>query len=106
MPQPLWKACLAEAIGTFTLIFIGAGSIIANQLSGGKVGVVGIAFAHGLAIATMVAAAGHISGGHFNPAVTAVRVCYWPSRLGYDGLSGAGTVGGGEKTLWKPANRG
>ncbi len=71
MPQPLWKACLAEAIGTFTLIFIGAGSIIANQLSGGKVGVVGIAFAHGLAIATMVAAAGYISGGHFNPAVTA-----------------------------------
>ncbi len=71
MSQPLWRPCLAEAIGTFTLIFIGAGSIIANQLSGGKVGVVGIAFAHGLAIATMVAATVHVSGGHLNPAVTA-----------------------------------
>lgn len=70
MPQPLGKACLAEAVGTFTLIFIGAGSIIANQLTGGKVGIVGIALAHGLAIATMVAATGHLSGGHFNPAVT------------------------------------
>ncbi len=70
MPQPVGKACLAEAVGTFALIFIGAGSIIANQLSGGKVGVVGIALAHGLAIATMVAATGHLSGGHLNPAVT------------------------------------
>ncbi len=70
MPQPLGRACLAEAVGTFTLIFIGAGSIIANQLSGGKVGLVGIALAHGLAIATMVAATGHLSGGHLNPAVT------------------------------------
>jgi len=61
---------MAEAVGTFTLIFIGAGSIIANQLTGGKVGIVGIALAHGLAIATMVAATGHISGGHLNPAVT------------------------------------
>ncbi len=70
MPQPVGKACLAEAVGTFALIFIGAGAIIANQLSGGKVGVVGIALAHGLAIATMVAATGHLSGGHLNPAVT------------------------------------
>lgn len=70
MSQPLGRAYLAEAVGTFTLIFIGAGSIIANQLTGGKVGIVGIALAHGLAIATMVAATGHISGGHFNPAVT------------------------------------
>ncbi len=39
-------------------------------MTGGKVGTVGIAFAHGLAIATMVAATGHLSGGHLNPAVT------------------------------------
>lgn len=71
MPQSLWKAALAEAVGTFTLIFIGAGSILADQLSGGKVGLAGIALAHGLAIATMVSATGHISGGHLNPAVTA-----------------------------------
>jgi MIP family channel proteins len=71
MTQPLWKAALAESIGTFTLIFIGAGSILADAMTGGKVGITGIALAHGLAIATMVSAAGHLSGGHFNPAVTA-----------------------------------
>lgn len=71
MQQSLWKAALAEAVGAFTLIFIGAGSILADQLSGGKVGLAGIALAHGLAIATMVSATGHISGGHLNPAVTA-----------------------------------
>lgn len=61
---------IAEFIGTFALIFIGAGSIIVDRASNGGLGVTGIAFAHGLAIATMVSAAGHISGGHFNPAVT------------------------------------
>jgi aquaporin TIP len=61
---------LAEAVGALALVFLGAGSIIADQFTGGKVGFVGIAFAHGLAIGTMVAAAGHVSGGHFNPAVT------------------------------------
>lgn len=64
------KSMLAEAVGAFALVFLGAGSIIADQLSDGKVGLVGIALAHGLAIMTMVAAAGHVSGGHFNPAVT------------------------------------
>ncbi len=70
METPLWKAFLAEAVGTFTLIFVGAGSILADHLTGGKVGIVGIAFAHGLAIGTMVLAVGAVSGGHFNPAVT------------------------------------
>src|SRR6059036_2793398 len=70
MTSSLWKAALAEAVGTFTLIFIGAGSIIADQLSGGRVGLVGVALAHGLAIGTMVSATGHLSGGHLNPAVT------------------------------------
>jgi aquaporin Z len=61
---------LAELLGTFALVFIGAGSILADTLTGGKVGLTGIALAHGVAIATMVSAAGHLSGGHFNPAVT------------------------------------
>jgi aquaporin TIP len=65
-PRPL----VAEFIGTFTLIYIGAGSIAANELTKGQVGLVGIALAHGLAIAVMVSAAAAISGGHFNPAVT------------------------------------
>ncbi|HEU4798336.1 MAG TPA: aquaporin [bacterium] len=70
MSPSITRSALAEAIGALALIFLGAGSIIADQITGGKVGVAGIAFAHGLAIATMVAAAGHVSGGHFNPAVT------------------------------------
>jgi aquaporin Z len=70
VPTPLAKSLVAETIGALALIFLGAGSVIADQFTGGKVGFVGIALAHGLAIATMVAAAGHVSGGHFNPAVT------------------------------------
>ncbi len=61
---------LAEFIGTFTLIFIGAGSICLNEMNPGSMGLVGIALAHGLAIAVMVSAIGHISGGKLNPAVT------------------------------------
>ncbi len=64
------KALIAEFIGTFTLIFVGVGSIVADHLSGGKVGLTGIALAHGLAIAVMVSATAAISGGHLNPAVT------------------------------------
>jgi MIP family channel proteins len=65
------KKLVAEFVGTFTLIFIGVGAICANQFAGGGSGLLGVAVAHGLAIAIMVSALGHISGGHFNPAVTA-----------------------------------
>lgn len=64
------KALVAEFIGTFTLIFVGVGSIVADYLSGGKVGLTGIALAHGLAIGVMVSATAAVSGGHLNPAVT------------------------------------
>jgi aquaporin Z len=57
---------LAEFVGTFTLIFVGAGSIIATQ----GTNLTAIGLAHGLAIGVMASAVGHISGGHFNPAVT------------------------------------
>ncbi|MBI4328609.1 MAG: MIP family channel protein [Chloroflexi bacterium] len=69
MPQ-LARQAIAEGIATFVLIFIGAGSIIANSITGGASGLIGIALAHGLAIFTGVAATGHLSGGHINPAVT------------------------------------
>jgi MIP family channel proteins len=69
---------VAEFIGTFTLLFFGVGSIcFAQQAGASGPGLVGIALAHGLAIAVMVAAVGHISGGHFNPAVTAA---FWVTR--------------------------
>lgn len=58
-------ACLAEAIGTFALIFIGVGAIHAANGD-----LLAIALAHGLTIAVFVSATGHISGGHLNPAVT------------------------------------
>ena len=54
---------VAEFVGTFALIFVGAGSAIYGN-------VVGSAFANGLVIAVFVSAFGFISGGHFNPAVT------------------------------------
>ncbi len=60
---------LAEAIGTFGLIFMGAGAVLQQQATQ-TVGTTGIAVAHGLAILIGVYALGHISGGHFNPAVT------------------------------------
>ena len=63
------KALVAEFVGTFTLIFIGIGAIAADQITG-KVGLTGIALAHGLAIACMASATAAISGGHLNPAVT------------------------------------
>jgi len=69
MERSLSQRMLAEFVGTFTLIFIGAGSIIASTQGGG--GLVTIGLAHGLAIAVMVTAIGHVSGGHINPAVTA-----------------------------------
>lgn len=63
------KKLFAEFLGTFTLIFLGAGAIVS-----GKADLVGVAFAHGLAIFVMVSAVGAISGGHFNPAVSAAML--------------------------------
>ena len=96
----------AEFVGTFTLIFIGAGSILtltkllepATNGSAQALGVYGsltlvsVALAHGLAIGVMASAVGHISGGHFNPAITlgffitrrlapTLAVVYWSVQL-------------------------
>ena len=65
-----WKPCTAELIGAFALSFIGAGAICTDALTQGKVGLLGIAVAHGLVLAILVSATMHISGGHLNPAVT------------------------------------
>ena len=81
------KALIAEFIGTFTLIFIGVGAIAADFSTGGKLGLTGIALAHGLAIAVMVSATGAVSGGHLNPAVTlglfSAQKINPPNTIGY-----------------------
>jgi len=61
---------LAEAIGTFALVFCGTGAIIINQEQGGVISHVGIAITFGLIVMAMIYALGDISGAHLNPAVT------------------------------------
>jgi MIP family channel proteins len=83
----------AEFMGTFALLFFGVGAICAANKAGATgPGMLGIAVAHGLGIGLFVAAVGHISGGHFNPAVSAAfwvtkrlstfdLVLYWIAQL-------------------------
>jgi aquaporin TIP len=88
----LARRSAAEFIGTFALIFVGAGAVLSAGPSAGA-GNLEIAFAHGLVIAVMVSALAHISGGHFNPAVTlgmlltrrisvVLGLVYWVVQLG------------------------
>lgn len=70
------KKLTAEAIGAFTLIFVGPGSVMLATANS-NVTLVGVALAHGFAIALMASALGAISGGHFNPAVT---IAMWVTR--------------------------
>src|SRR5262245_21709932 len=67
----LAKRATAEFIGTFWLVFGGCGSaVIAAKFPDTGIGFLGVALAFGLTVLTMAYAVGHISGGHFKPAVT------------------------------------
>jgi aquaporin Z len=66
----LSRRLLAEAFGTATLIFFGAGAILTNNYPKAGFGLLGIALAHGIALALGVTATMNVSGGHLNPAVT------------------------------------
>jgi len=64
------KTYLAELLGTFTLVFVGTGAIVINDVSHGAVSQVGISLTFGLVVMAMIYALGDISGAHLNPAVT------------------------------------
>lgn len=65
----LGRLLAAEFIGTFALVFAGCGAIMVDAKTG-ALGHVGVAISFGLVIMAMIYAVGHISGAHFNPAVT------------------------------------
>src|SRR6266581_8894911 len=87
MEASLSRRGVAEFVGAFTLIFIGGGAgIVSGQ------DIVAVALANGLAIGIMVTNLGHISGGHFNPAITLgflatrritlpIAIAYWISQF-------------------------
>ncbi len=91
-----WKVFLAEFIGTFALVFIGAGAGVAGA------GLVGVALAHGLTLMVFAYAFGYISGTHVNPAVTWAFVwngtlkwgeaaVYWLAQI-FGAISAAGLL--------------
>jgi aquaporin Z len=79
--RDLWAAAIAEFIGPFALVVAGVGAIISTQSLADGGNLVAVSLAHGLAIGLMVAALGHISGGHFNPAVTISMLATGEMRL-------------------------
>ncbi len=92
----LARSIVAEAAGTFALIFAGCGAIMVDAKTG-ELGQVGVAISFGLVIMVMIYAVGHVSGAHFNPAVTCAFAvsrhfplpragAYWAAQL-------AGAVG-------------
>lgn len=118
MLSRLNAALVAEAVGTFLFFFVGAGSVVLTTHAGnGGPGLVGVALAHGLALAVLVSAFGAVSGAHFNPAVTvAVRLAgriEWSRAAMYVIAQLIGALGAGlalravfPESSWSPTNIG
>jgi len=113
----VFRRAAAEFVGTFALVFVGAGAVLVAAPSAGA-GNLEVALAHGLVIAVMASAVGHISGGHFNPAVTlgflvcgrlspVVAFAYWIAQF-VSAIAAAGLLkwiftGETQATLGSPA---
>jgi MIP family channel proteins len=82
IPTHALKALWAEAIGTFVLVFTGTGAVMVNTISHGAVTHLGISGVFGAIVAALIYGLGHISGAHFNPAVTLAfwSAGYFPGR--------------------------
>jgi aquaporin Z len=70
-----WRAALAEALGTFALVFAGCGAVVVEAQTG-ALGHAGVALTFGLVVMAAIYAVGEVSGAHINPAVT---VAFWAS---------------------------
>lgn len=111
------RRAVAEFVGTFALVLVGAGAVLVAAAGAGS-GTLDIALANGFVIAVMVSAVGHISGGHFNPAVTlsflvtgrlspVLAVAYWIAQFA-SAIAAAAMLkwffpGDAEATLGSPA---
>ncbi|KAJ4982358.1 hypothetical protein NE237_033195 [Protea cynaroides] len=67
---PFLQKLIAELLGTYFMVFTGCASIVVNVMKGGQVTPVGTSLVFGLVVMVMIYSVGHISGAHFNPAVS------------------------------------